>query len=100
MHYYCISPSASSSNVSLFTFCVHLEVPVHEPFAVKEVHSLGDLQENVQALVVLSLLWEAALGHPVLQVLFPTELHLDVQVHLETGHRSIRFIFVIREGKI
>jgi len=30
-----------------------------------------------------ALLRQAALSHPVLQVLLPSELHLDVQVHLE-----------------
>lgn len=64
---------------------VHLEVPVHEPLAVQEIDSLCNLEEDIQTLVVLPLLREAALSHPVLQVLFPTELHLDVQVHLETG---------------
>lgn len=63
----------------------HLQVSVHEPFAVQKVHSLSDLKEDVQTLAVLPLLREAALGHPVLQVLLPTELHLDVQVHLPTG---------------
>lgn len=67
----------------------HLQVPVHEPLAVQEIDSLCYLQEDVQTLVVFPLLREAALSHPVLQVLFPTELHLDVQVHLETrGRRS------------
>lgn len=56
---------------------------MHEALAVQEINSLGDLQEDVQTLVVLSLLWEAVLGHPVLQILLPTELHLDVQVHLQ-----------------
>ena len=65
--------------------CVHLEVSVHEPLAVQEVDSLSDLEGDVQTLVVLPLLREAALSHPVLQVLLPAELHLDVQVHLETG---------------
>lgn len=58
---------------------VHLQVPVHEPFAVQEIHSFCYLEEDVQTLVVLALLREAALGHPVLQVLLPTELHLDVE---------------------
>ena len=58
---------------------------MHEPLAVQEVDRLGDLQEDIQTLVVLPLLREAALSHPVLQVLLPTELHLDVQVHLEEG---------------
>lgn len=66
----------------------HLEVSVHEPFAVQEVDSLCDLEEDIQTLVVLSLLREAALGHPVFQVLLPTELHLDVQIHLQTGGGS------------
>lgn len=56
---------------------------MHEPLAVQEVNSLSDLQEDVQTLVVLPLFWQAALSHPVLQVLLPAELHLDVQVHLE-----------------
>lgn len=56
---------------------------MHEPLAVQEVDSLCDLEEDIQTLVVLPLLWEAAVSHPVLQVLFSTELHLDVQVHLE-----------------
>lgn len=64
--------------------CAHLEVPVHEPLAVQEIHRFCYLEEDVQTLVVLPLLREAALGHPVLQVLLPTELHLDVQVHLRT----------------
>lgn len=64
---------------------VHLEVPVHEPLAVQEIHGLCNLEEDMQTLVVLPLLREAALSHPVLQVLFPTELHLDVQIHLRTG---------------
>lgn len=68
---------------------VHLEVPVHESLAVQEVDSLCDLEEDIQTLVVLPLLWEAALSHPVLQVLLPTELHLDVQVHLEMGKDSL-----------
>lgn len=55
---------------------------MHEPFAVEEVHRFRYLQEDIQTLVVLPLLREAALSHPVLQVLFPAELHLDVQVHL------------------
>lgn len=59
--------------------CVHLQVPVHEPFAVQEIHSFCYLEEDIQTLVVLPLLREAALRHPVLQVLFSTELHLDVQ---------------------
>lgn len=57
---------------------------MHEPFAVEEIHGLCYLEEDIQTLVVLPLLREAALGHPVLQVLLPTELHLDVQVHLES----------------
>lgn len=61
----------------------HLEVPVHEALAVQEVDGLGDLQEDVQTLAVLPLLGEATLRHPVLQVLLPTQLHLDVQVHLQ-----------------
>lgn len=69
----------------MVSVCVHLEVPVHEPLAVQEIDRLCNLEEDIQTLVVLPLLREAALSHPVLQVLFPTELHLDVQVHLETG---------------
>lgn len=64
--------------------CVHLEVPVHEALAVQEINGLCNLKEDVQTLVVLSLLWEAVLGHPILQILLPTELHLDVKVHLQT----------------
>lgn len=67
---------------------VHLEVPVHKPLAVQEVDSFCNLQEDVQTLVVLPLLQQAALSHPVLQVLLPTELHLDVQVDLETGRED------------
>lgn len=70
--------------------CVHLEVPVHEPLAVQEIDSLCNLEEDVQTLVVLPLLWEAAVSHPVLQVLFPTELHLDVQVHLKVQQEGVR----------
>lgn len=62
---------------------------MHEALAVQEINGLGDLQEDVQTLVVLSLLWEAVLGHPVLKVLLPTELHLDVQVHLQTKRHII-----------
>ena len=68
---------------------------MHETLAVQEVDSLRDLQEDVQALVVLPLLGEAALSHPVLQVLLPAELHLDVEVHLQMAKdswRSERFI--------
>lgn len=61
---------------------------MHEPFAVQEVHRLSDLDEDIQTLVVLPLLREAALSHPVLQVLFSTELHLDVQVHLHTKRKA------------
>lgn len=61
---------------------------MHEPFAVQKVDSLCDLEEDIQTLVVLSLLREAALGHPVFQVLLPTELHLDVQIHLQAGGGS------------
>lgn len=68
---------------------------MHEPLAVQEVDSLCDLQKDVQTLVVLSLLREATLSHPVLQVLLPTELHLDVQVHLETGRGGIQTFFYI-----
>lgn len=60
---------------------------MHEPFAVQEVHCFCYLEEDIQTLVVLPLLREAALGHPVLQVLFSTELHLDVQQHLHTRAR-------------
>lgn len=76
--------------------CVHLEVPVHEPFAVQEIDGLCNLEEDIQTLVVLSLLWVAALSHPVLQVLFPTELHLDVQVHLERGDICIFILLYCR----
>lgn len=58
---------------------------MHEPLAVQEVDGLCDLEEDIQTLVVLPLLREAALSHPVLQVLLPTELHLDVQIHLQAG---------------
>lgn len=67
---------------------VYLEVPVHEALAVQEVDGFGNLQENVQALVVLPLLGEAAPGHPVLQVLLAAQLHLDVQVDLPTKPRD------------
>lgn len=63
---------------------LYLEVPVHEPLAVQEFNSFCNLQKDVQTLVVLPLLWQAALSHPVLQVLLTTQLHLDVKVHLET----------------
>lgn len=78
--------------------CVHLEVPVHEPLAVQEVDSLGDLEEDIQTLVVLPLLCQAALSHPVLQVLLPTQLHLDVQVHLEgaqVGYLTFKYIITL-----
>lgn len=79
--------------------CVHLEVPVHEALAVQEIDSLCNLEEDTQTLVVLSLLREAALSHPVLQVLFPTELHLDVQVHLETRRRRFNtLLFAFQTG--
>lgn len=58
---------------------------MHKPLGVQEVDSFCNLQEDVQTLVVLPLLRQTALSHPVLQVLLPTELHLDVQVDLETG---------------
>lgn len=57
---------------------------MHEALAVQEVDGLGNLQEDVQTLAVLSLLREATLRHPVLQVLLATQLHLDVEVHLHT----------------
>lgn len=59
---------------------------MHETFAVQEVDSLRDLQEDVQTLVEIPLLPQAALTHPVLQVFLSTKLHLDVQVHLENRH--------------
>lgn len=62
---------------------------MHEPLAVQEVDSLCDLEEDIQTLVVLPLLWEAAVSHPVLQVLFSTELHLDIQVHLEVQSEGV-----------
>lgn len=65
--------------------CIYLKVSVHETFAVQEVDSLCNLQEDVQTLVELPLVRQATLSHPVLQVLLPTELHLDVQVHLQVG---------------
>lgn len=68
---------------------------MHEPLAVQEIDSLRYLEEDVQTLVVFPLLREATLSHPVLQVLFPTELHLDVQVHLETGGRRSILLTVI-----
>lgn len=61
---------------------------MHEAFAVQEIHCFGYLEEDIQTLVVLPLLREAALSHPVLQVLFPTELHLDVQIHLRTERKA------------
>lgn len=66
---------------------------MHEALAVQEVDGFGNLQENVQALVVLPLLGEAAPGHPVLQVLLAAQLHLDVQVHLPTKPRDTRASF-------
>lgn len=69
--------------------CAHLEVPVHEALAVQEVDGLCDLQEDVQTLAVLPLLREATLRHPVLQVLLPTQLHLDIQVHLQ--HKGTKY---------
>lgn len=71
--------------------CVHLEVPVHEPLAVQEINSLCNLEEDIQTLVVLPVLWEEALSHPVLQVLLSTELHLDVQVYLGMGKQQLEF---------
>ncbi len=62
---------------------------MHESLAVQKIDGLCNLEEDVQTLVVLPLLREAALSHPVLQVLLPTELHLDVQIHLETGAQSL-----------
>lgn len=67
----------------------HLEVPVHEALAVQEVDGLSDLQEDVQTLAVLPLLGKTPLSHPVLQVLLPTQLHLDVQVHLQHTQRRV-----------
>lgn len=67
---------------------IHLEVPVHEPFAVEEIHCFCYLEEDIQTLVVLPLLREAALRHPVFQVLLPAELHLDVQIHLRTERKA------------
>lgn len=71
--------------------CVYLEVPVHEPLAVQEINSLCNLEEDIQTLVVLPVLWEEALSHPVLQVLLSTELHLDVQVYLRMGKHQFEF---------
>lgn len=61
---------------------------MHEAFAVQELDGLGDLQEDVEALAVLPKLWRPPLAHPVLQVLFAAQLHLDVQVHLHRMYRS------------
>lgn len=82
--------------------CVHLEVPVHEPLAVQEIDSLCNLEEYIQTLVVLPVLWEVALSHPVLQVLLSTELHLDVQVYLGMGKRQFHFMtsYILRSAEI
>lgn len=79
-----VLPDRGQTHADRLVTCAHLEVPVHEPFAVQKVHRFGYLEEDLQTLVVLPLLREAALSHPVLQVLLPTELHLDVQIHLRT----------------
>lgn len=58
---------------------------------MEEINSLCNLEEDIQTLVVLPLLRQAALSHPILQVLFPTQLHLDVEVNLDTGGGSNQF---------
>lgn len=58
----------------------YLQISMHKPFPVNEVDSFCDLQKNAETLRVLSELRLRALSHPVLQVLLPAQLHLDVQV--------------------
>lgn len=57
-----------------------LKISVHKSLAVQEIHSLCNLQEDVQTLRVLPELRQTPLCHPVLQVLLPAQLHLDVQI--------------------
>ncbi len=57
---------------------------------MQEIHSFCDLQEDAQTLKVFPELRQTPLTHPVLQVLLPAQLHLNVQVDLrcERGPRG------------
>lgn len=58
---------------------------MHQALAVEEVNGFRDLQKYAQTLRMFPVFRQTSLRHPILQGVFTTQLHLNVQVDFRRG---------------